>query len=754
MKKESITYRLKSFAKAHFYIFILLLLSLAFFSPILSSSKILDNIHYINDLTFQSENIRKWLFESAGFPLWTPYFYAGQPFIAIPEHYLFDLNFIYILLSGNIFLSMNLAVISYFFLAGLGIYFLSYGIVRKKNAAFIAVIVFMFNGLMHTFILKGHLNILESYALMPFVFLFAYKALNGREWLLNSIIAALFFSMMIYAGGVVFFLYTWLITGLYIAWNLIGKNFKKRLLRAILVSVVIIPLLFGLSALKLLPVIEFTQMSSRAAGVNYQEFLGEPILLANLGNSLINASSNISFSGAIGITSFILLLFGLLSFRKKMVIFSLLIVILSVLLAAGTFAANLLYQLPGFGQMRHIERALVMFVFIAPVIAAYGFNNLANILRNYNKNFREWLIFSAVISVLVVELVLLQEFPVSAEITKPLDIPIINEVSGDKSDFRVAAYALSTPIGASGYNYYAQLGIPEIKGGGGIWVNSYVQYLAVAQEASPSKMFGILNGKYIVSDRKIDDAGLSLKQEFRECRECGIWEVYGPYLYENKRHVPQAFIVSNAALLVGNERDAADLSYRLIMENLDPLSTVLIHDKSSISDYSINDLEKFDSIILLSGSAAQNDVPKLQKYSEKGKILPNVLKGENSISSESLADAFDSDNGNKEIELKQVSVNEYSIDLNGEKGWLVLSERFAHFPGWSAKISGKSLKLYKADMVISAVYLDGEKGKLIFKYYPNSFRKGKIITTIALLVLVIYLFYIAYSWIKNGKNRP
>ena len=92
MKKELITYKLKSFAKNHFYIFILLLLSLTFFSSILSSSKTLGNIHYINDMTFQSESIRKHLHESGAFPLWTPYFYSGQPFIAIPEYYIFDLN--------------------------------------------------------------------------------------------------------------------------------------------------------------------------------------------------------------------------------------------------------------------------------------------------------------------------------------------------------------------------------------------------------------------------------------------------------------------------------------------------------------------------------------------------------------------------------------------------------------------------------------------------------------------------------------
>jgi len=746
MKKESIISDSKNLVKRHFYVIILLIITLIFFSSILSSSKILNNIHYINDMTFQSENIRKHLHESGAFPLWTPYFYSGQPFIAIPEYYIFDLNYLYILLFRNIFLSMNMAVISYFFLAGLGMYLLSYEISKKRNAAFIASLIFMFNGLMHRFILNGHLNILESYALIPFVFLFAYRALHRKQWLSNSMIAAIFFSMMIYAGGVIFFLYTGLIIALYMAWNIAGKELGKRLVKTLFISLALAIFVFGLSALKLLPVLEFSGMSSRSLGVSYQEFIGNPISLNLL--ELVNLSSSAGPSGAVGIASSILLLFGILSFRKKIVIFSMLLAVLSVLLASGTFIAEFLYKLPGFGQMRHIERALVMFVFAVPIIAAHGFNNLVSGIRKYNKNIREWAIFLVIGVLLVIELVALQPLPASTDVTKPEDIPILKEISKDQSRFRIANYALSTPVGASGYNYYTQLGIPSIKGGGGIWMNDYVQYLSIAQQAAPSKMFGILNGKYIVSDRKIDDNGLSLKQEFRECRECGIWEVYGPYLYENRVYVPQAFIVSNAALLVGNDKDIADLSYRLVIENLDPSSTVLIHDKNSVSGYSIDDLEKFNSIILLSGSAAQNDVPKLQKYSEKGKILPNVLEGENAISHESLAGAFSSNVG-KEIELKQVSVNEYSIDLNGEKGWLVLSERFAHFPGWTAKISGKSLKLYKADMVISAVYLDGEKGKLEFKYYPDSFRKGKIVTLVTILILAIYLFYIIYLKTKK-----
>jgi len=750
MKKELIIFKSKYLVKKHFYIFLLLLITLIFFSSILSSSRIVGNIHYINDMTFQSENIRKSLHEFEVFPLWTPYFYSGEPFMAIPEHYLFDLNFLYILLFKNIFLAMNLAVISYFFLAGLGMYLLIYEILRKQNIAFIASLIFMFNGVIQKFALAGHLNIVESYSLMPFVFLFTYRALNKKSWLNNSIIAALFFSMMIYAGGMIFFLYTGLIIGLYIAWNLIGNNFKKRIVKAILVSLVIGILLVGLSALKLLPVLEFTKMSSRASGVNYQEYLGYPINLGNLWNHLINLSDSSGFSGAIGITSLILLLFGLLSFRKKIVMFSIFLIVLSVLLASGTFVTKLFYQLPGFGQMRHIERALVMFVFASPIIIAYGFNNLVSILKKYKRNIKEGLIFSIILTILVIELASSYKFPASVEVVKPKDVPTLNEISKDTSDFRIATYALSTPIGASGYNFYSQLGIPAIKGGGGIWINDYVQYLVIAQQAAPSKMFGILNGKYIISDREIDDSGLSLKQKFQKCEDCVPTEPYGPYLYENKNVIPRAFIVNNSILVLGNDNDKRDFSYSLIVENLDPLSTALIEGKSSIAEHDINELKNFNSIILLRDSVTQSDISKLQQYVDKGgKILPNLLEGQNSISKESIISVFTSSNVNKELKSREISVNEFSISLNGEKGFLVLSERFAHFPGWRATINGRVLKLYKADNVISAVYLTGEAGELIFKYNPDSFRKGKIITSLTILVLIIYLFYVVYLRVRK-----
>jgi len=753
MKKVLTISNFTVLVKKHFYVFLLLLITLIFFSGLLSSSKILNNVHYINDMTFQSENMLEYISGSGELPLWTPYFYSGQPFLAIPEHYLFDLNFLYILLFKNIFFAMNLAVISYFFLAGLGMYLLVYEIIKKQNVAFIASLIFMFNGLMHDFILGGHLNILESYALMPFVFYFTYKALNKKTWLNNSIIAALFLSMMIYAGGIIFFLYVGLIIGAYMVWNLLGSNFGKKLTRTILVSLIITSLLFGLSALKLLPVLEFTDMSSRGAGVSYQEYLGEPIKLNNIWTSMINVLAKVNYSGAIGITSFVLLLFGLLSLRKKIVIFSVLLILLSVLLATGTFVAKLFYLIPGFGQMRHIERALVLFVFTTPIIAAFGFNNLTNFLRKYKQNLKEGVVFSVVVLLLVVELIFLQKFPDSVDVISPNDIPTLNEINKDSEIFRIANYGLSTPIGASGYNYFIQLGIPSIKGGGGIWINEYVQYLSVAQQLAPSKLFGILNGKYIISDREIDDSGLSLIGEFQDCKDCPIWETYGPYLYENKNFVPRAFLIDNSIVIVGNKQDKIEFAYGLLIENLDPLSTVVIEGKDSLSEYVTDELNKFNSIILLRNSADQNDFPKLKRYQERGgKLLPNLLEEEYTLNSDDLADALSSETDYYEMGLDKISVNEFALELNGKKGWLVLSERFAHFPGWKATINGKQLQIHKANNVISAVYLNGEDGTLSFEYSPDSFRKGKLITITTILILLLYGLYIIYSRFKNAKN--
>ena len=183
MGVKDIPSKARSFAKEHYYIFILLLLALFFFHGILSASKILNNVHYINDVTFYSYNMKKSLSENS-LPLWTPYYYSGRPLFAQPEYYFIDLNFLLILLTGNIYLAMNFSAIFYLFLAGLGMYILVYYFIEDKKASFIAALVYMFNGFMHTFVVPGNIMVIEGYSLLPFIVFFTVKALKTKEFIL------------------------------------------------------------------------------------------------------------------------------------------------------------------------------------------------------------------------------------------------------------------------------------------------------------------------------------------------------------------------------------------------------------------------------------------------------------------------------------------------------------------------------------------------------------------------------------------
>ena len=107
----------------------------------------------------------------------------------------------------------------------------------------------------------------------------------------------------------------------------------------------------------------------------------------------------------------------------------------------------------------------------------------------------------------------------------------------------------------------------------------------------------------------------------------------------------------------------------------------------------------------------------------------------------------------KEVSVNGYSNNKISLDLNGEKGWLVASERFAYFPGWNAKLNGKKLEMFKANNAVTALYLDGEKGKLSFEYKPSSYKKGKLISLIVFIFIVAYFGYTIFRKLKYGDKH-
>jgi hypothetical protein len=69
-------------------------------------------------------------------------------------------------------------------------------------------------------------------------------------------------------------------------------------------------------------------------------------------------------------------------------------------------------------------------------------------------------------------------------------------------------------------------------------------------------------------------------------------------------------------------------------------------------------------------------------------------------------------------------------------GWLLLADAFA--PGWKASVDGKESRIYRANYLLRAVFLEGGKHRVVFSYRPLSFRIGGALSLLSLIALAVW----------------
>lgn len=743
------------FLRKHYLALILVLIAILFFHKILVPGYTLDNVHYWNDLTLNNYNTKESL-SYGQFPLWDPYQYSGNTYIGIPDSYFFDLNFLFYLATRNIFFSINLALVAYFIIGCLSMYSLIFYLRKDTNSAFIASLVYSFGGYFNVFVLNGHINILAGYSMMPMIFLFAYKAVKEPAYIRNAIIAGILLGLQVIIGSMIFFLYSSLLVFFVLGFSLFKRDFRKALTKALITGVIIGSVAIGFSAAKLLPDLDYSGMSNRSSGVSKSEFLGVPIKLSDFYNVFVSGIGFDGFTASLGITASIILLFGLLNPKKRIVLFSLLLAAFSILAASGGFVADLLYKVPGLGQMRHTERMLVYFAFSASILVAMGFSELSRMLRRLFKHKHTERVFFVIASALIItELIFLQRMPSSVEVVKPSDIPIVDYLSKDRDMARNYNLVNTDMVCPCGYNYFSQVGISIVKGGSGMWLNDYIEFYAVGERYNLSKFLGILNAKYVISNKNAQIPGMEMVREFPKCKSFIMSEVCGPFLYENIDFLPRAYAVNNSVLVVGNKEASKNFIYGLMLSKyFNPRNAVLVWDEKLKPD--LDYMNRFSSIILLDAKIEPGAYTVLKQYSGSGGIvLPNVIEGKNSFSEMDIASMFSGFRGMfSEVDIRFYSPNRVTVGVGGKKGFLVLSERYAYFPGWTAlDKNGKKVQLFKADNAITAVRIKGDEGEITFKYFPDSFRNGLIISIMTIMAVIIY-FIIRILHKKKHKKGP
>jgi hypothetical protein len=110
-----------------------------------------------------------------------------------------------------------------------------------------------------------------------------------------------------------------------------------------------------------------------------------------------------------------------------------------------------------------------------------------------------------------------------------------------------------------------------------------------------------------------------------------------------------------------------------------------------------------------------------------------------------LLEGHEGNPANAPDELRPAEITEYLpnrvVARADGPGFLVLTD--VAFPGWGATVDGQPVPLYRADHLFRAVELPAGRHEVVFRFDPASYRRGRVISAVALGLLALFALTLA-----------
>lgn len=707
---------------------------------------------------------------------WDIYRAGGQPLVSAPGIVFFELAYFFYLIFNDPNIALSLGVLIYFSLGTIGMYLLSFKLTKSNKSSILSCIFFWF-WISWVFYFK-HIGRMASQAVIPWLFLlYLNMGTNTKKIIRNSIFMGASLTIVFLTYGVQEMLLTLFIFPIFLVIDLLilydpHLSFSFRIKKLLLVLLIMFVAFAGLSAFMSYPAMKFMEKTSRSSAFSLNEFIGSKLEIKDFFRYNLQGIPELPDPWMkTGMTPLILILVGLsLGFKKRNFLKFFIICIITLIIATNLFSiAKLLVLVPVLNKARHVVRFGTVYHFSVAILIGLSFTYIYRYLAK--EKLKKWgnVLFILLIILLSFELFYLPtiKFPSAgrggsffwSSLDKQESLKYLSNV--DPERHRIHMLGKDWVEGGVGEVFFCNLGIETMDWVyGNAWISDYTTFtmLAGTNLEQAAKLWGILNTKYVTTidpkliepiytksifDYKNDTdyfvPGLKLIKKFPSCKEC---TPNITHLYENTEFLPRVFLVNKSILIIGEKDKLYNLyAFMLLNDNFEPRTTVLI-GKENIKD---EDLNKYSAIIL-SQQITQEEVQKLKQFKDSGgEIFPDIFVNENSINVEKLSTLLQEWNKEagdiKKINEKYYSPNHriYEVEEN-LKGFVVISETFYTYRDeWLATFNSQNRELYNADFVVSAVYLDNEKGNLEFKYNPIYFRRGSIISIIT-LCSIIFLF--------------
>jgi len=714
--------------------------------------------------------IRKTIDEYGQFPFWSPYRMGGTPIYSKPQAVFFYINLPLILWAPTIFAGIKWSILLHFAIAAIAMYALMFYLSRNNLSAFVAAFVYTFNGHIISRLNAGQTNIMYPYAWIPLIFLFTFFALEKKDWIMHSILVGIFFALTVLSGGAQLFLY---LSVLYIYFliiyyliNLSKQKLLSNLIKIARMSLIISMVFFGLIAVFMLPNSDLMQIGVRSQGYSYEQSVGarlsidyDTIKSIFLNPHIFKKPHQDWDSSGLGLIPFLLLLGSFFFVKKKKVLLFIILTIMAILIFQGSFFYFIFWKfIPQFQQIKGIFKGYSLLYFVFSILVGFGFLFLMKYTKRFNKKIRNIIIYGLVLLLIINLTFFNNKLNMMTDLKYELSRnQVLSFIADDDNDiFRFRIFE-TRGIDWGTDHYSVTLGLHDVFGTENIWLVDYLPiYLSQANQ-NPSKGYGILNTKYFVATQELNIPGFSFVNKFEGCGYyengadiCQPRKSDGPYLYQNEKFLPRAYNVEQSIFVVGNKDSIIPVVYFIIANtNFDPSTTIIVHGEGLINNYDDELLRNFDIILLTQDSIDSASNLKLRNYVDNGgNLLPNVVEGESILDVNKLNNLlfnFEENEDYSDVDKAEISLytpNKVIVETNNKKGFLVMSEKFSLFPGWSAMDEKDNKKeIYRADGVISAIFLDGGENQIIFTYKEKSFLKGALISSTTLLIIVGYFVY-------------
>jgi hypothetical protein len=728
-------------------------------------------------------------------PLWEPYIHGGMPFVDAMHGDIFYPAAI-LQFFIKVTYALGLKLVLHVFLAGVFMFYFLRGLNLRREISFLGGLLYMFSPCLVSLVYPGHDGKMYVYALLPLAFMLLHKAgKTGR--LLYFLLFGLSFALLVFTAHMQMTYFAAWGLGLYflyLLWN-VRKEGKTKMVKYVAYFVVAIALGISLSMIQLLsPYVYLKNYSMRTmhtegqSGYDYAsswsmhleeaaseivpEFSGDNI--HTQGNFYWGRNPFKLNSEYIGLLALFLTVVTVIYRRNSLIWFFTGLGVFAFIYALGgttPFFRLFYYLIPGVKSFRGPGMINFLFCFAAVVIAMLGLDNFLKLKENLpeaKKFLKTAFILVIVYSGLAILVSLLRGtfFDIwTAVLYSGID-------SAKKAAMQQNVSRVIVGLWISTFLLWLGYGLLRLYIKGGVKISLLIGGLSLLALVDLFRC----DSRFIIT---VDPEQFYRKTpvvDFLQARQreepfrvfllpqsypdnflalFGIEEVSMTAMHGNQLRIYDEFVgrhQNNPNLTYPNFIDLLNVKYLLTSQTLKVPWAQQVYEAEGIyvyqnSNYLPRGFPVYNWQVMKDQSRIL-DILKQPDFDPRQKIFldetpPKMPSDTQAVSSEPLIPA----------RISGDVINRFDVEVEMPKdGFLVLSENY--YPAWKAYVDGKEAKIYKADYLFRAIYLDQGKHTLKLIYDSGTYNIAKAWTGLTgVLMLVIFIFYGVRSYLSKAKTK-